>query len=98
MAFANQLVLIAVIIFTLAIVAYSTLVKNTKFTTVKIGNATVNAEIADNSLKRMMGLMFRSSLGENDGMLFAFNSENYYTFWMMNTSIPLDIIWINSTK
>lgn len=54
----------------------------------------VDVEIADSSAKRMKGLMFRSSLGENEGMLFVFNDEDYRKFWMMNTTIPLDAIHI----
>jgi len=91
-------VAVAVLIL-IAVVAYSYLTLRTvKFTTVKIGNATVRAEIADTPLKQMRGLMFRKSLPENDGMIFPFDSERYEGFWMMNTSIPLDIIWLNSTK
>ena len=55
----------------------------------------VNAEIADDSSKRMLGLMFREKLDENAGMLFVFDDEDYQTFWMKNTLIPLDIIFIN---
>jgi len=52
----------------------------------------VEAEIADNAVKRMRGLMFRKSLGENEGMLFVFDKESFNRFWMMNTTIPLDAI------
>lgn len=91
-------VAIAVLIL-VAVVAYSYLtLKTVKLTTVKIGNATVKAEIADTPLKQMRGLMFRKSLGTNDGMIFTFGSDDYYGFWMMNTSIPLDMIWLNSSK
>jgi hypothetical protein len=41
------------------------------------------------------GLMFRENLDENNGMLFIFNNSGKYNFWMKNTLIPLDIIWIN---
>ena len=44
------------------------------------------------------GLMFRESLNKNSGMLFVFPEENFYSFWMKDTLIPLDIIWINSDK
>src|SRR3989344_5330044 len=57
----------------------------------------VNVEIADNPLTHMRGLMFRSHLPENEGMLFVFNDSNYRSFWMVNTSIPLDIIFISET-
>src|SRR3989344_5651272 len=63
---------------------------------VKIGNAIVQVELADTVIKRTKGLMFRKSLGENEGMLFIFPSEGKHTFWMDNTYIPLDIIWISA--
>ncbi len=56
----------------------------------------LDVEIADNSIKRMRGLMFRSSLPENEGMLFIFDDERIRSFWMMNTTIPLDAIHITS--
>lgn len=67
----------------------------TRYTKVLINDTEVKAEIADTPLKQMKGLMFRKSLPANDGMLFNFDNEGYYGFWMMNTSIPLDMIWIN---
>ena len=67
----------------------------TRYVKVAIGNVDVKAEIADTPLKQMKGLMFRKSLPSNEGMLFIFGKEDYHGFWMMNTSIPLDIIWIN---
>ncbi|MBI4010047.1 MAG: DUF192 domain-containing protein [Candidatus Aenigmarchaeota archaeon] len=66
-----------------------------KYARVIVGNTSVKAEVADTALKQVKGLMFRKSLPENEGMLFIFDKEDYYGFWMMNTSIPLDIIWIN---
>ncbi len=48
--------------------------------------------------EREKGLMFRYSLDENKGMLFVFENESIYSFWMKNTYIPLDMIWINEGK
>ena len=42
--------------------------------------------------------MNRESLNQNAGMLFIFQEEGVYPFWMKNTLIPLDIIWINKDK
>jgi uncharacterized membrane protein (UPF0127 family) len=58
----------------------------------------VKVEIADNPDLRERGLMYRSNLCENCGMLFIFPSEGKYGFWMKNTKIPLDIIWIDKNK
>lgn len=55
-----------------------------------------NVEVADTPESRALGLMFRESLSENSGMWFVFPETGIYSFWMKNTLIPLDIIWINS--
>ena len=46
----------------------------------------------------MQGLMYRQNLPENAGMLFIFTNEEPRSFWMKNTYISLDIIYINSKK
>ena len=55
-------------------------------------------EVVQTPGERAKGLMFRESLGQDRGMLFIFPEENAHAFWMKNTLIPLDIIWINSAK
>jgi len=56
----------------------------------------VRVEIADNAESRMVGLMNRTSLPYDGGMLFVFDSEGTYSFWMKDTLIPLDMIWLDS--
>ena len=56
----------------------------------------VELAIKPNEQKR--GLMFREQLDPDKGMLFIFKEEKEHSFWMKNTLIPLDIIWINSNK
>ena len=51
--------------------------------------------IADTPAKQEQWLMFVRKLAENSWMLFIFDKEDRYTFWMKNTRIPLDMIWIN---
>ena len=57
----------------------------------------VDVEIANTKALRQRGLMYRSHLPENKGAFFIFDSEDFHSFWMKNTWIPLDIIWIDST-
>ena len=51
-------------------------------------------EIADTTAERELGLMYRQTLAEDKGMLFVYNNEDFYSFWMKKTQIPLDMIWI----
>ena len=51
-------------------------------------------EIADTSLKRAQGLQWRKSLAPENGMMFDFKSPQPVFFWMKNTYVPLDMIFI----
>ncbi len=53
------------------------------------------AEVADTPAERERGLMHRYSLPGDKGMLFVFDKEEVVGFWMKDTPIPLDIIFIN---
>ncbi|MFH0798064.1 MAG: DUF192 domain-containing protein [Candidatus Woesearchaeota archaeon] len=55
-----------------------------------------NVEIADTPEERAAGLTFRDSLCKDCGMLFISDDEDYPAFWMKNTLIPLDMVFINS--
>lgn len=65
---------------------------------VLINNQQFNVEIARTDAERQKGLMGRTSLDINAGMLFVFPSSDIQSFWMKNTLIPLDILWINNGK
>lgn len=58
----------------------------------------IMAELADTVEERAQGLMFRPSLENNRGMLFTFAEPQQWSFWMKNTRIPLDIIWMDGRK
>lgn len=70
--------------------------KSTQLSQVRIGEQLFQVEVADNDVRRQMGLMWRESLSENGGMLFVFQQEFKHSFWMKNTLIPLDLIWISA--
>jgi len=53
-------------------------------------------EVASTEAERAKGLMFRRSLQDGHGMLFVFEKEEVQTFWMKNTYIPLDMVFINA--
>ena len=55
----------------------------------------INVQIADDNNERAKGLMFVEKLDENAGMFFIFEMEEYRTFWMKNTLIQLDIIFVD---
>ena len=58
----------------------------------------VSVEVAADDELRAQGLMYRDRLRPGTGMLFFFPQEGEYPFWMKNTRIALDMIWIDSAK
>ena len=60
-----------------------------------INTTCFDIEIADTQPEREYGLMDRTSLPEKSGMLFVFERTGVFKFWMKDTLIPLDMIWIN---
>ena len=55
--------------------------------------AEIDVQIADFENERLQGMMFRKSLGENEGMLFIFERSEPRSFWMKNTFLSLDILY-----
>jgi len=55
-------------------------------------------ELAVTSEERSRGLMFREHLDPDKGMLFIYPDEGVHSFWMKNTLIPLDMVWINGNR
>ena len=59
---------------------------------------TIQAEIADTPFKRATGLMYRDHLDKHHGMLFFFGQAQAWGFWMKNTKISLDMLWLDGKK
>ena len=57
--------------------------------------ATFSVEVADTAEKRRWGLMYRQELGSDEGMLFVFPDETDHSFWMKNTPLSLDMIFMD---
>jgi uncharacterized membrane protein (UPF0127 family) len=62
---------------------------------IKLGDRTVQMQVALLPAETHQGLMFRQAMGENEGMLFVFDRPQQMSFWMRNTLIPLDIGYLD---
>ena len=60
--------------------------------------ASVTAELAITDAERARGLMFRETLLPDQGMLFVFERESAVAFWMKNTLISLDMLWLDHDR
>ena len=61
----------------------------------EFGTARFSIEIADDATERAQGLMFRTELAPSSGMLFVYEEPQLLTFWMRNTLIELDMLFID---
>ena len=62
---------------------------------IKITNVNYNIELAKTSAQKIKGLSGRETLCKNCGMLFIFSFETNLPFWMKDTLIPLDMVWLD---
>ena len=69
--------------------------KEKRFVQLTIQGKKIRVEVAQSEEEKVRGLMFRESLGIDEGMFFSFQREEILTFWMKNTPIPLSIAFID---
>lgn len=65
--------------------------------TLSAGKQTIQADVAATEETRQKGLMYRKSMGKNEGMLFVFTQPGYYAMWMRNTPINLSVAYLDAT-
>ena len=65
--------------------------------TLSINGHTIKAELATDDATRQKGLMFRTQMGKNEGMLFVFPQVAYHAMWMRNTLIPLSVAYLDDS-
>ncbi|OBQ55947.1 DUF192 domain-containing protein [Tamlana sp. s12] len=70
----------------------------TIFSTENTPKTTLDIEIADTDFDIQTGLMYRNSMQKNQGMLFVFDDEQERFFYMKNTKISLDLVYIDANK
>lgn len=92
--------IIIVLTFLLIIIAFLVwrfffFLPSSDFANIKINNTNYKIEIAKTTAQKIKGLSKRESLCSNCGMLFIFGFETDLPFWMKDTLIPLDLIWLD---
>jgi len=60
----------------------------------KGGDRSFSIEVADTEAEREAGLMFRTDMADDHGMLFVFDASREVNFWMKNTPMPLDLVFV----
>lgn len=66
--------------------------------TVVLPQGEVSAQLADTPSGHELGLSYRKTIYDNEGMLFVFKQPGNYSFWMKDMNFPIDILWISSDK
>jgi uncharacterized membrane protein (UPF0127 family) len=66
-----------------------------KTSQIKVAGHPLKVELAIEEPQRLQGLMYRKTLGKEDGMLFIFDEPGYHSMWMKNTLIPLSVAYVD---
>lgn len=96
----KRIIFVALVIVLLAVsvsVGYY-LYEQSKPVKIMLAGVTLTVELATTPEEQQMGLSNRTSMPADQGMLFVFNQEAQWSFWMHQMNFPLDIIWFNANK
>jgi hypothetical protein len=69
-----------------------------RFAEINFEGTILKAEVVDSGSQRSLGLSDRTSLAQNEAMLFVFETPGKHGFWMKDMLFPIDIFWLNSKK
>jgi len=94
----RKLLTLSVVLLVMSVLSDATLAPK-KFVKIYFPDGdSVSAELAVTPEERERGLMFRKRMEFDQGMLFIFSEEGFYSFWMKNMVIPLDFVWLDKEK
>lgn len=94
-----KIILLMIVLITILLVFNEfACLKNKKNKILRVGETKIFVEVADTPEERERGLSGRKDLKENNGMLFVFEKEGYYAFWMKDMLFALDFIWIRKNE
>ncbi len=88
----------AVVLFILVLVSVFLQARVTHIRIFLPDGETIFADLAKTEEERTRGLMFRNTLNDDQGMLFVFEQEEFYSFWMKNMNFAIDILWLDRQK
>lgn len=91
-------IVFAGLVFSFALFVFRGGTRNLPKSELSVGGKVLSVEVARSALDKMRGLSGREILGEDEGMLFTFDKEGNYGFWMKDMKFPIDVVWIDKGK
>ena len=94
-----RLLLGIIVVFFVVLLTIYLFTKNTNNEAyVAVNDTKFQVELAETNTEKQIGLSKTENLPENEGMLFLFDTPDFYSFWMRDMKFPIDIIFINGNK
>jgi uncharacterized membrane protein (UPF0127 family) len=92
------IIAVAVILIILAVTTGYFVFQQRTSNRINIDGVVLSIDLATTQTEQRQGLSGRDSMPPDHGMLFVFQSEDYWSFWMFEMKFPLDMIWFNSSR